>query len=72
MKPVELVIRAIENSSLIDEIVYEPFCGSGTTIVACQNLQRKCRAVEISPAYVAVALERWSQLTCKTPELLEA
>jgi DNA modification methylase len=38
--------------------VYEPFSGSGTTLVACENLGRRCRAVEISPAYVAVALER--------------
>jgi DNA modification methylase len=38
--------------------VYEPFSGSGTTLVACQNLSRRCRAIEISPAYVAVALER--------------
>jgi len=38
--------------------VYEPFCGSGTTMVACQNLNRKCRAIEISPNYCAVILER--------------
>ncbi len=41
--------------------VYEPFCGSGTTMVACENLRRKCRAIEISPAYCSVALERMSQ-----------
>jgi DNA modification methylase len=39
--------------------VYEPFAGSGTTLIACQNLARRCRAVEISPAYVAVALQRY-------------
>jgi hypothetical protein len=38
--------------------IYEPFCGSGTTIVACQNLSRRCRAIEIAPQYVAVCLER--------------
>jgi DNA modification methylase len=42
-------------------VCYEPFSGTGTTLVACENLGRKCRAVEISPAYVAVALERMSQ-----------
>lgn len=42
-------------------IVYEPFAGSGTTLVACENLGRKCRAVEISPAYCAVILERMAQ-----------
>ena len=51
-------------------IVFEPFCGSGTTVIVCEQLGRKCRAVEISPAYVAVALERWAQATGKTPELL--
>jgi DNA modification methylase len=42
------------------EIVYEPFCGSGTTLLACENLGRIGRACELSPAYVAVALERMS------------
>jgi len=45
----------------ISGIVYEPFAGSGTTLVACENLGRKCRAVEISPAYCAVILERMAQ-----------
>ena len=52
------------------EPIYEPFDGSGTTIIACENLRRRCRAVEISPAYVAVALERWAQHTGKTPVLI--
>lgn len=58
MKPVELVSRAVNNSSLAEEIIYDPFCGSGTTMVACQNLSRKCHAIEISPAYCAVILQR--------------
>jgi hypothetical protein len=48
--------------------VYDAFAGSGTTIIACENLGRRCRAVEISPGYVAVALERWHQATGRTPE----
>ena len=52
-------------------LVYEPFSGSGTTLIACENLSRRCRAVEISPAYVAVALERWATHTGKMPVLLE-
>ena len=71
MKPVELVARAIENSSQPSEVVLEPFNGSGTTIIACQNLSRRCRAVEISPAYVAVALERWSVHTGHQPVLVD-
>ncbi|MCK5644812.1 MAG: DNA modification methylase, partial [Gammaproteobacteria bacterium] len=43
------------------------FLGSGSTLIACENLNRKCRAVEISPAYVAVAIERWHVATGKTP-----
>jgi len=58
MKPVELIDRAIRNSSQEGEVVADFFCGSGTTLVACQNLNRKCRAIEISPAYCAVILER--------------
>jgi len=58
MKPVGLVQRAIENSSLFGEIVFDGFVGSGTTLVACQNLGRKGRAIEISPAYCAVTLQR--------------
>lgn len=51
-------------------IVGEPFSGSGTTLIACENLNRRCRAIEIHPAYVAVALERWHQHTGRTPERL--
>jgi DNA modification methylase len=39
--------------------VYDPFLGSGTTLIACQNLGRKCRAIEIAPGYVAVTLQRF-------------
>lgn len=62
MKPVELVTRAIENSSLHGEIVYDPFGGSGTTMVACNNLGRQCRMVEIDSKYCSVILERMSQI----------
>lgn len=58
-KPVELHERAIQNGSDRGDIVYEPFSGSGTTIIAAENLARQCRAVEISPGYVAVALQRY-------------
>lgn len=71
MKPVELVARAIQNSSKNGGVVYEPFSGSGTTIIACEQLGRKCCAIEISPAYVAVALQRWADATGKTPVKLE-
>lgn len=58
--PVELPSQGIELFSKKGAIVYEPFSGSGTTLVACQNLSRRGRAVEISTAYCAVTLERMS------------
>jgi DNA modification methylase len=54
-KPLECMARPIRNH---EGDVYDPFCGSGTTIVACQNLNRKCYAIEISEKYCAVILER--------------
>ena len=70
MKPVPLIERLMANSSQEGEAVYEPFSGSGTCLIACENLNRRCRAIEISPAYVAVALERWHQHTGRVPVLL--
>lgn len=57
-KPVELPSKAISNSSVVGNILYEPFGGSGTTLAACQNLSRKCRAIEISENYCSVILQR--------------
>jgi DNA modification methylase len=71
MKPVELVVRAVQNSSKQGEVVYEPFSGSGTTICACEQLGRLARAVEISPAYCAVTIQRWVDMTQGTPELMD-
>jgi DNA modification methylase len=70
-KPVPLFSRAIANHTQTGEVVADFFSGSGTTLIACENLSRKCRAIEISPAYVAVALQRWADLTGKTPELID-
>lgn len=65
MKPVELVKRAVENSSKRDWLVFEPFSGSGTTILACEMAGRKCAAIELDPKYVQVAVERWESQTQK-------
>lgn len=53
------------------ECILEPFSGSGTTLIACECLHRKCRAIEISPGYVAVALQRWVDMTGGVPELIQ-
>jgi DNA modification methylase len=62
-KPVECMRRPIENNSKPGEPVYDPFSGSGTTIIAAEMTGRSCYAIEINPAYVDVAIERWQQFT---------
>ncbi len=69
-KPLEMFVRMVENSSDAGDIVAEPFSGSGTTLIACERLGRRCRAVEIEPGYVAVALERFYQMSGKLPVLI--
>ena len=71
-KPIALFEALISPMVAPGEIVYDPFLGSGTTLIACERLGRKCRAVEISPAYVAVAIERWHVMTGREPELITA
>jgi DNA modification methylase len=58
MKPVELVQRAIENSSRRGEIAYDPFLGSGTTLIAAHRTGRRCYGCEISPKYCDVVIRR--------------
>jgi DNA modification methylase len=62
-KPVECMRRPIENNSSPGQAVYEPFSGSGTTIIAAEMTGRSCHAIEIDPAYVDVALLRWQAFT---------
>ena len=59
-KPIECMKRPIENNSRKGESVYDPFVGSGTTIIACEMTGRKAIAIEIDPAYVQVCLERYA------------
>jgi DNA modification methylase len=63
MKPVALVERAVGNSSRADDVVYEPFSGSGTTLIAAEALGRRCYAMELEPRYVQVAIVRWQEFT---------
>lgn len=58
-KPIECMKRPIENNSVIGDAVYEPFSGSGTTIIAAEMTKRRCYAMELNPAYVDVAVRRW-------------
>ncbi len=62
-KPVECMARPIRNNSAPGQAVYEPFSGSGTTLIAAEMAGRACHAVELSPAYVDVAVLRWQAFT---------
>jgi DNA modification methylase len=64
-KPVECMRRPIENNSSVGQAVYEPFAGSGTTIIAAEMAGRCCRAIELDPIYVDVAVRRWEAFTGK-------
>lgn len=68
-KPVEAMRRPIENNSAPGEAVYEPFSGSGTTIVAGEMTGRRVFACELSPGYVDVAVKRWQDFTGKAATL---
>lgn len=68
-KPVECMRRPIENNSSPGQAVYEPFCGSGTTIIAAEQTGRVCYAMELSPQYVDVAVKRWQAFTGKRATL---
>ena len=61
MKPVELVERAIRNSSRPGDIVLDPFGGSGTTMIAAEKSDRKARLMELDPKYCDVIVSRWQQ-----------
>lgn len=68
-KPVECMKRPIENNSSPGQAVYEPFSGSGTTIMAGELTGRHIHAIELSPAYVDVAIKRWQDFTGKKATL---
>ena len=65
MKPVELVERAIRNSSKSRDIVLDLFGGSGTTLIACERTGRAARVMELDSKYVDVIVARWQDFTGK-------
>jgi DNA modification methylase len=65
-KPVECMRRPMLNNSDVGQAVYEPFLGSGTTLIAAETIGRLCYAIEINPLYVDVAVRRWQAFTGKT------
>lgn len=63
MKPVELVERAVRNSSKSWDIILDPFGGSGSTLIACEKSGRQARLIELDPKYVDVIIRRWQEFT---------
>ena len=71
MKPVDLVVQGIENSSGPGGLVLDPFLGSGSTMIAAEQTGRRCYGIDIDPAYCDVAVKRWENLTGEKAELAE-
>jgi DNA modification methylase len=61
MKPVALLEALLRNSSRRGDIVFDPFAGSGSTLIACERLARRCFAIEIDPAYCDVVRRRYRE-----------
>ncbi|MBF6604222.1 MAG: DNA modification methylase [Chloroflexi bacterium] len=70
-KPVEVFRRPMEWHTVPGDLCYDPFLGSGTSLIAAEMLGRRCAAMEIEPRYVQVALERWEAFTGETAERID-
>jgi len=70
MKPTALLARMIYNSSRPGDIILDPFGGSGSTMMACEQLHRRCAMMELDPVYCDVIVKRWEALTGKKAEVV--
>ena len=70
-KPVECMRRPMLNNSSPGQAVFDPFMGSGTTLIAAETIGRVCFGIELNPAYVDVAIERWQSFTGANAVLAE-
>ena len=71
MKPIELCAKAIENSSKQGQTVLDLFGGSGSTLIACEQLNRKCYMMELDEKYCEVICQRWEEYTGNKREVLK-
>jgi DNA modification methylase len=62
MKPISLLRHLILNSSQIGDYIYDPFGGSGSTLIACEQTKRKCLMIELDPKYCEVIINRYKKL----------
>src|SRR5579885_2539275 len=72
MKPVELVDRALRNSSKSRDTVFDPFGGSGSTLIACERSGRQARLIEMEPKYCDVIIRRWQEYSGKQAQHAES
>ena len=63
MKPIKLLAQLIQDGSKESMVVYDPFLGSGSTLIACEQTNRRCFGMEIDPLYAEVIIMRWEKLT---------
>ena len=70
-KPLKVIHDMISNSTKKGDVVYDPFCGGGTTLIACEQSERKCYAIELDPKFADATITRWEQLTKKKAELIK-
>ena len=70
MKPIKLMARQIKNSSKPDELVLDSFGGSGSTLIACEQLSRSCYTMELDPKYCDVIIDRWERFSGRKAVLL--
>ena len=71
MKPIKLLARLIRNSSRAGELVLDLFGGSGSTLIACEQMSRRCYMMEYDPKYIDVIIERWEKLTGKKAQKIK-
>ena len=69
MKPIELISRALKNSSKSDDIILDLFGGSGSKMIACEKTSRNAYLMELDPKYCDVIVKRWEDYTGKKAEL---
>jgi DNA modification methylase len=63
VKPIAMVADAILDSTNLDDVILDPFLGSGTTLLAAERARRRCRGVELDPLYIDTVITRWERLT---------
>jgi DNA modification methylase len=69
VKPISMVADAIKDCSKRGSLLLDPFCGSGTILIAAEKTGRRARAIELDPKYVDVAIRRWQDYTGKIARL---